>query len=203
MNDTAQPRKSKSGLIILIILIALFALPEIIAVGLQVMKWRPETTTNRGKLVQPPRPINSAALQTLDNKTLKFTELQRKWTAVYIADAECDAICAKNLFTMRQVQKALGKEQERMQRVFIPVGEISNEKLKEKLKDYPGMVVITGPKQEIAALTQQFVLPDAKAVDQQLVYLVDPLGNLMMTYRDDPPGMLKDLRHLMKTSWAG
>ena len=197
------PRKSRSGLIILVILIALFALPEIIAVGLQTIKWRPKSTSNRGDLVQPPRAISSQNLQTLDNKTLKFSDLQKKWTAVYFADAECDAICTKNLYTMRQVQTALGKEQGRLQRVFVPMGDVSADKLQEKLKEYPGMTVIAGPKSNVVVLTQQFILPGANVVDNQRIYLVDPMGNLMMTYRDNPGGMLKDLQHLMKTSWAG
>ena len=104
---------------------------------------------------------------------------------------------------MRQVQTALGKEQGRLQRVFVPMGNVSADKLQEKLKEYPGMTVIAGPKSEVEVLTQQFILPGANVVDNQRVYLVDPLGNLMMTYRDNPGGMLKDLRHLMKTSWAG
>ena len=65
------------------------------------------------------------------------------------------------------------------------------------------MTVISGTRQNIDALAQQFVLPGATAVDFQRIYLIDPLGNLMMSYRDDPSGMLKDMTHLMKTSWAG
>jgi hypothetical protein len=37
------------------------------------------------------------------------------------------------------------------------------------------------------------------------VYLVDPLGNLMMSYPADmnPKGMQTDLKKLLKNSWAG
>lgn len=197
------PRKSKSGLVILIILVALFALPEIIAVSLQAIKWRPASTTNRGELVQPARPIKDADLATIDNKAVKFSEFRGKWTMVYFADAECDEACLKNIYSMRQVHKALGKEQERAQRIFIPLGAIPAGLLKTKLQDYAGMIVLTGPSHNINELAQQFILPDAATVDFQRIYLVDPLGNLMMTYRDNPNGMLKDLNHLMKTSSAG
>lgn len=200
---TPKPRSSKSGLIILIVLVALFALPEIIAVGLQATKWRPKSTTNRGDLVQPARAIKDVDLQTIENKLVKFSNFRKKWTMVYFADAACDEVCVKNIYLMRQVHKGLGKEQGRFQSVFVAMGTVSAEELKEKLKDYPGMTIITGSRQNVDALTQQFILPGSKAIDFQRIYLVDPLGNLMMSYRDNPRGMLKDLVHLMKTSWTG
>ena len=37
------------------------------------------------------------------------------------------------------------------------------------------------------------------------IYLIDPLGNLMMTYTKgyDPKGLRSDLTRLLKNSWAG
>lgn len=201
--STPKPRSSKSGIYILIILIAIFVLPEIIAVGLQAIKWRPKSTTNRGELVVPARMIKDADFKTIDDKDIKFSNFREKWTMVYFANADCDESCLKNLYIMRQVHKALGKEQGRCQRIFVPIGATSVDKLKPKLKDYSGMTVISGSRQNIDALAQQFILPGATTVDSQRIYLVDPLGNLMMTYHEDPSGMLKDLVHLMKTSWAG
>ncbi|MFZ2541971.1 MAG: SCO family protein [Gallionella sp.] len=200
---TPTPRQSKSGLIILVILVALFILPEIIAVGLQTIKWRPKSTTNRGELVLPVRPIKDVDLQTIDSKAVKFSDFQHKWTMIYFADAECDEVCIKNIYSMRQVLKALGKEHERVRRIFVPTGAVSADMLKTKLQDYPGMIVVSGPSQNIHQLSQQFVQPGATSVDSGRIYLVDPLGNLMMSYRDDPSGMLKDLIHLMKTSSVG
>lgn len=200
---TPASRPSKSGIIILVILVALFVLPEIIAVGLQAIKWRPKTTTNQGELVLPARSIKDADFQTIDGKAVKFSDFRQKWTMIYFADAACDEACIKNIYLMRQVHKALGKEQERVQRIFVPTGTVSVDKLKDKMKDYPGMTVISGTRQNIDALAQQFILPGATTVDFQRIYLVDPLGNLMMSYSDNPNGMLKDITHLMKTSWAG
>ena len=200
---TTKPRKSKSGLIIVVALIAIFALPEIIAVSLQAMKWRPKSTTNRGELVQPPRAIKDFEFQTIDNKTVKFSEFRKKWIMVFFADSVCNDLCLKNIYLMRQVQTALGKEQDRVQRVFVPNGQIAPETLKIMLKEYPGMTVLAGSQQNVDALSLQFVLPGMTTVDTQRIYLVDPLGNLMMSYRDNPKGMLKDMVHLMKISWSG
>lgn len=204
MTETSpKPRASKSGLIIIIVLVALFALPEIIVVGLQVVKWRPESTTNKGDLVQPARPIKDIDLLTIENKPVKFSNFREKWTMIYFADAACDESCVKNIYLMRQVHKALGKEHGRFQAVFVAMGATPASPLQAKLKDYPGLTIISGSRQNVDTLAQQFVLPGSQAIDFQRLYLVDPMGNLMMTYRDNPRGMLKDLIHLMKISSTG
>ena len=194
---------SKSGWIIVAVLIAIFALPEIIAVSLQAMKWRPDSTTNRGELVQPARPIRETTLTTLENKSIKFSDLKGKWTMVHFSDAACNETCIKNLYFMRQVKTALGKEQERVQRVFVLLSETERAVLEDKIKDYPGMTVIVGTRENIQELAGQFAVQAATTADPNRIYLVDPLGNLMMTYIDNPSGMIKDLTHLMKTSWSG
>lgn len=204
MSETpTKPKKSKSGLIIIAILIAIFALPEIIAVSLQMMKWRPDSTTNHGDLIQPARPISDLEFQTIDNKTEKFSSFHKKWVMVYFAEADCDDACVKNLYLMRQVKTALGKEQERVQRVFIQGGQISPEKTKILQTEFAGMSTLVGPKQNVDALSSQFILPNMLVLDTTRIYLIDPLGNLMMSYRDNPDGMRKDLVHLMKISWSG
>lgn len=203
IETTPKSRSSKSGLIILIILVALFALPEIVVVGLQVVKWRPKSTTNQGDLVQPARAIKDVDLLTIEDKPVKISSFREKWTMIYFADAACNEVCVKNIYLMRQVHKALGKEQGRFQSVFVAMGTVPADQLRAKLKDYPGMTIISGSRQNIDALAQQFVLPDSKVIDTQRIYLIDPLGNLMMSYRDNPRGMLKDLIHLMKISSTG
>lgn len=204
MTETSpKPRPSRSGLIIMIVLVALFALPEIIVVGLQAVKWRPESTTNKGDLVQPARAIKDIVLLTIEDKPVKFSSFHEKWTMIYFADATCDEACVKNIYLMRQVHKALGKEQDRFQGVFVAVGTASAGQLQAKLKDYPGLTIISGSRQNVDTLAQQFVLPGNKVVDYQRLYLVDPMGNLMMSYRDNPSGLLKDLIHLMKISSTG
>lgn len=204
MNENSiKPKSSKSGMWIIIALIALFAMPEIVGVGLKVMNWRPKSSTNRGELVQPARPIVDADFRTIDEKAVKFSDFKSKWVMIHFSDSKCTEICIKNLYYMRQVMLALGKEKGRIQRVFVVTDTTVTDALKSKLKDLPDMTTIIGPKKTVAELERQFTLSSATGVDTGRIYLVDPLGNLMMTYRDDPSGMLKDLTHLMKISWSG
>ena len=203
MNEPAkEKKKSKSGLILIGILVALFALPEIIAVTLRIIEWRPESSSNKGDLVVPARPISDVKLKTIDGEVLTIASLKGKWVMVYFSNSDCDDPCKQNVYAMRQVQTALGKEKGRVQRLLVLSGKSTIDTLKAKIKDYAGMYTVVD-QENIEALTQQFLLNNASSVATDRIYLIDPLGNLMMTYKDDPRGILKDLIHLMKISWSG
>ena len=106
---------------------------------------------------------------------------------------------------MRQVRLALGVHRERVRRIFVLTDLSDANGLRHKLHDYPGMVVIAGPERNVARLTRQFDVRSTSSRAQSGVYLVDPLGNLIMRYpaHADPDGMLDDLTRLLRYSWVG
>ena len=58
---------------------------------------------------------------------------------------------------------------------------------------------------QLRQLVGFFRIDDTPILDAGRVYIVDPLGNLMMYYRPDADagGLLKDLRKLLKFSRIG
>lgn len=167
--------------------------------------WRPEGTTNRGMLVHPARPlVMPADMKVADGSANDY--LQGKWTLVYIGDTDCDTVCNNNLYKMRQVNIAQNDNMKRVQRMYLVRGEVLPGTLNDLLdKEYPNMEVVLVPD----ALAEQFApkfLIDGVAMDAaERVYIIDPLGNLMMYYPADadPSGMLKDLKKLLKYSKIG
>ena len=77
----------------LLLLIAVFSLPVLIAYALYFSGWRPETSGNYGELVQPPRALPEIVLQTLDGQALRVSELRGKWTLLMFGAAECPRPC--------------------------------------------------------------------------------------------------------------
>jgi hypothetical protein len=111
-----------------------------------------------------------------------FEALRGKWVLVSFDAAACDAYCEKKLYFMRQAM-------ERLERLWVltdggaPRAELVAEGLRWtrlRLEGFPG-----------------------EARDH--IYVVDPLGNLMMRFpRDpDPSRMVKDLQRLLKLSRFG
>ncbi|MHB8455638.1 MAG: SCO family protein [Acidiferrobacterales bacterium] len=190
----------------LLLVAALFFLPMISATLLYYGGWRPHTQVNHGDLVQPARPIQDVILQTLGGNALHFSDLHGKWLMVYFGSSSCETACVHNLYKMRQVQIAQGKDADRILRVFVVTDTLALNRLRTTLEDYPGMKVITGPAGAITSLAKQFELPVGSPLDAiNRVYIVDPIGNLMMSYPPDadPSGMRKDLVRLLKVSQVG
>jgi len=190
----------------LLLLASLFVLPMLVAYALYYSGWRPEAVHPHGELVQPARPVADAALVLLDGKPIRFSELRGKWTLVTFSAAECLKPCERNLAKMRQVIAAQGKEADRLQSVLVVTDGKALDWLRYAIQDYPGMRAVVGPPEAVDALARQFVLPAGSPLDNlNRVYLVDPLGNFMMSYPADadPTGMRKDLARLLRISRIG
>lgn len=152
------------------------------------------------------RPVADAALVLLDGKPMRFSELRGKWTLVTFSAAECLSPCERNLVKMRQVIAAQGKEAERVQSMLIVKDAKTRDWLNYAIKDYPGMRAVIGPPEAFDALAREFALPAGSPLDNlNRIYLVDPLGNFMMSYPADadPTGMRKDLARLLRISQIG
>lgn len=182
-------------------LAAVFAAPILAATLLYSVGWRPQASVNTGELVQPPRPVANVSLATADGRALKFSDLQHKWTMLYFISDTCDEACAQALTKMRQAHLTQGKDSDRVQRVLVVTAPIARERLATLTQTYPDTLVLTG-----SSLAREFTLrgnnPPAAS---GRVYVVDPLGNFMMSYpaNAEAKGMLKDLKRLLKISQIG
>lgn len=175
----------KRGRAQLALLALFFAAPLALAWLAWGLDWAPGATSNYGELVTPPRPLAGPPLEAL----------RGKWLLVTFDAAACDAYCEKKLYFMRQLRRAQGKDQERIERLWL---------LTDAGRPRAALrAAIEGTHVERAGnLAARF--PAAGAVTDH-IYLVDPLGNLMMRYpRDpDPKPMIQDLQRLLRTSRIG
>ncbi|MDX1487470.1 MAG: SCO family protein, partial [Acidiferrobacterales bacterium] len=202
-NTHKQATKNR---LILILLALVLVLPMGLAYVLYAVGWRPSSTGNHGDLVVPARVITDVRLRTRDDGEFLVKDVYGKWTFVYFGPAECVGECERSLYKMRQVRLAQGRHADRVERLFIVLGKQPADALARAVKDYPGMVVVTGSRENIAVLARQFALPAGTPLDGLgRIYLMDPAGRLMMSYPADadPSGMRKDLARLLKVSQIG
>ncbi len=193
--------------VLLIAVGLVFLIPVVLAIALHSMDrpWRPSSTVNHGELVRPVRPLDAFTLRTLEGQPVGRDALLDLWTLVYIDTSGCDNICRRNLYKIRQVRLAQGAERSRVQRLFVLTDAGELESLKGALREHPGLNVVTGAPKALERFMAPFELPGQTARRAQRVYLVDPLGNLMMSYPPDadPGGMVEDLERLLKYSRIG
>ncbi len=184
----------------LLALIGIFLLPFIASwLAFYVFEYRPGSK-NYGALVQPVKPLQMPELTDRDNNTLAPT-FWNKWTFVLLDKQGCDQLCKDNLYYLRQMKTALGRDMDRVQNVLITSVPLSTE-LTRFLSDYPQVKVIISSDETVF---RQFELPDLDPGAASVLYLVDPRQNLMMTYPavNDPSSILSDMRRLMKVSQIG
>lgn len=197
---------TRGNLFKLSLIAVLFFGTTALATFLYLSGWRPSGTTNHGDLVQPARPITAITLRTLDGKAVPFETLKNKWNLIYFNASECGETCKWNLYKMRQVRLAQGKEMTRVNTVLILTDTRARDWLHYMLKDYPDMQVYSADDANLRALGREFALPQGTPLDGLgRIYVVDPLGNLMMSYgpHADPTGIRKDLGHLLRFSHIG
>ncbi len=200
------PNRATSRLTLLLVF-GIFALPVVIAwlAFFVFPDWRPDGTTNHGELVQPPRDLHFASLATVDGGPLEEEFLQGKWTYVLWAGSECGEACLARLTRMTQVRLAQGKNIDRVQRLLLVQG-MDASALRDLQEHYPGMMIAHGDPGELDVLAQDFQLgADENVLSGGYLYLVDPMGNLMMRYPPDVElrGVVKDLERLLRISYVG
>jgi hypothetical protein len=144
--------------------------------------WGTGSPGNYGELITP---------RTLSGPP--FAELRGKWVLVSLDAAACDAYCEKKLYFMRQLRKAQGANQARIERLWV---------ITDSGTPRPELLAAIEGTQLARNIEMKELFPGN---GREHIYLVDPLGNLMLRFpRDpDPSRMIKDLQRLLKYSRIG
>ena len=162
--------------------------------------WRPSGHTNHGELITPIRPLPDIALPVAAGAVASPQALFRgRWTLVYVGSGRCEADCRQALYLMRQTRLALANNMERVQRVMLASTECCDRSFLER--EHPGLLVLDASGADAQRLLDAF--PTAERA--HALFIVDPLGNLMMRYdaRQNPRGLLEDLKKLLQLSHIG
>jgi len=160
---------------------------------------RPDGRAAYGELIDPQRPLPPITASLPDGRTIQLPELKGQWLLVIVGEAACDTLCEQELYLQRQLRESLGREKDRLDRVWIvsdtaPVPA----RLEQGLR---GATVIRVPE---ATLGRWLAASPGHALSEHL-YVVDPLGNWMMRFpaRMDAAGASRakrDLDRLLRAS---
>jgi len=160
---------------------------------------RPEGRHNYGELITPQRPLPAIATLDLNGKPDELPALKNQWLLISVASANCDTACQDRLYFQRQLRESLGKQKVRVDWVWLVTDKaVFDARLKPALAEATTLRV---PSDKLAGW-----LPPAtgQRIEDHL-YVVDPLGNLMMRFpaNMDATGAAKakrDLDRLLRAS---
>ncbi|OUS26891.1 hypothetical protein A9Q99_16890 [Gammaproteobacteria bacterium 45_16_T64] len=124
-----------------------------------------------------------------------LSDLQHGRWGLMLVGQECEKDCKEQLVVMQQVHKALGKEFNRLQSIWLKK---SDHELFPPTNEPQEMTQVT---EEMALWLTQNQLP----ADDNSIWLIDPLGNLVIRFSPEISGkeILADILWLLKVSQIG
>ncbi len=161
---------------------------------------KPTGRTNYGALIDPRQyPIPALGSTTLDGKAQGLDAFKGKWIMLQVAPGDCQQACKDRLVAMRQLRLMQGKGMERLERVWLVTDNSPLDTMLMKVIDGTQML-----RADPAAVAAWLPVEAGGKVEEHL-YLIDPLGNLMMRFPKDPePNKVKkDIGKLLKASAIG
>ncbi len=175
-----------------IALLVLMCAPIVISYVLFYAEYRPGTV-NYGELLDVKK-IEGSGVNPLDNKIFRMKDLNGKWVMLIVDSGACDKACQEKLYFMRQVRMVQHKEKHRVERLWLIDDDVVPNV--ELTKEYEGTLFVK---------TNDSALLDAippKESQKKHIYMVDPLGNLIMRYPEElnPTKMGKDIKRLLHVS---
>jgi len=154
-------------------------------------------TSNKGDLIQPVQALPEFELTSPREKVVTKSDFNELWTLVYISENGCDKTCQHQVYAIGQLNQMIGKEAERVQRLFIYGGLIPAEE-QSVSESFPRMLMGTTNADNLKQIANVLRQPGHDSADR--IYLVDPIGQAMMSFSADldPRAIYKDLKHLLK-----
>lgn len=167
----------------LLFLAAVCALPMVLSY-LMYYVWKPERTMNYGEMMD----MRSVPLPTEWLQASRQEALQGKWVLLQISSSQCPAACEARLYAMRQLRLAMGVKQGKVAMLWAL--DDAQSPSSALLAQHPDLILARRPN------IWSTVLPQP---DHNRIYLVDPLGRLVLRYPEqpDPARMIRDVARLL------
>lgn len=185
------------------LLVLLICAAPVVASYLTFYVIRPDgATAAYGQLIEPPRDMPALPAADPQGRALPLETLKGQWLLVMVDDARCAESCEKRLYAQRQLREMLGRERERLDKVWIATGDAAvAAPLLRALADTPAMHVLRLPESAVAGWLQP--APGQRVAEH--FYLIDPSGRWMMRFPPDaqPAKVKRDLDRLLRAaaSW--
>ena len=182
------------------LLMLTFAIP-IIAAYLYFFLVENPTTKNNGELIVPVIDIEKLSLTDKSGTKLSRKELTATWRMMYFVNNDCDKVCVQELYHMRQINVALGKNADRFKYMIVHLGTMSSTFTELVRKEHPNALHAYANIHNVKSIFAK----NSPELFSDAIFIMDPIGNIMMKFSPEisPNLILKDLNLLLKVSRIG
>lgn len=196
--DSAPPSREKNPYTLWFV-VASFVGPAVLAYSLYFFG-DITSFTNKGEILDPIVHIRHFHLKDDNGDFIPTEKLTYKWRMISYLKSDCDEACKKRLHDSRQIYTSLGKHRHRVIRMFIHIEPPSKELNQHLELEHPNAIHVFGNEPQILSS-----LKSEASITRNEIYLMDPMGNVMMRFTEDQPNrdVLSDLKKLLKASQIG
>ena len=183
-----EAARTRRGRRTLLILVALFVGPILIALALGALGLKPSSTRNKGQWLKPYADLRALSPALAAGGEYRWNPELRQWRVAVAAPPACTARCAEVAAQLDTVRQLLGREAGRLQVLWIgelPAG-VAPPAYLHRLRADPGLLE---------------KLPRSReAADAPVLYVIDPYGFAVLRYAPgfDPADLRYDLAKLLK-----
>lgn len=189
-----------SGRIKFLLIVFIFTVPFVISYYLSkdYHAGRELQTSNYGSFINPIVELSQSTFDDYSGENLNVNQHLTKWSLIYRMPKNCSQRCSDEIYLIRQVNIALGKDMNRLERVIVLNQTIPSSEIDDLVIKYPKAIVVKNN-------SSTFINEINKITDRYVLLLTDPLGNVILGYDEGFEGkkLLKDIKKLLKLSKIG
>ncbi len=155
-------------------------------------------TSNYGSFINPIVELSQTNFDDYSGENFNVNKHLTKWSLIYRMPKNCLQSCSDEIYLIRQVNIALGKDMNRLERVIVLNQTMLNSEVDDVVDKYPKAIVVKNN-------SSTFINEINKITERHVLLLTDPLGNVILGYDEGFEGkkLLKDIKKLLKLSKIG
>lgn len=180
MQNTIETNRNRFTLILV------FAVPVVVLLASTLLYFLADARVvelgeaNRGTLIAPPVQLAELNLVDANGQALDYSQPEPRWSYMVFGGASCDNLCERALFVIGQTHKLLGKKTNRVQQFYVSTERAIEPALRALMdQQHPDLRLAYGAPETIM---EQLAAPGLDPLSEQVFFLVDPRGWVMMYY---------------------
>jgi len=158
-----------------------------------------------GSVINPPSPAADFSLTSQTGKTVKMSDYRGKYVLLFFGYSHCTDECPATMAILAKARSELGAQAGDVQVLFVstdPVGDTPQSVGEFLARFDPTFMGATGTLAELQPVWAAYdvTVLDGGETHSSYTYLIDPSGNLRMTYSypANPDDIAADLRLLFR-----
>lgn len=160
----------------------------------------PRLANTERQLLEPAVPLPPLSVHTASGDVIENAWAEPPlWSLLYARTSPCRDVCLAELVRLRQVHVSLNRDQSRVRRMYLGPGS------EERVDDDPALVLGRLDDADGRRLLEKLESIGQPPGEDGRLYVVDPHGNLVLSYPPDPDqkGLHDDLKRLLSVSRIG